>query len=85
MKVRHSQLLPTAGCKAALGLGNKLKGVGDDVDDVGGDDVDDLGDDGLDDDHVDDHHHHVGPNHRLHSRWLDFGLKNMSCYQSSLE
>ena len=63
-----------------------MKGVGDDVDDVGGDDVDDLGDDGLDDDH-----HHVGPKHRLHSsmatnwRWLDFGLKNMSCYQSSLE
>ena len=45
MKVRHSQLLPTTGCKAAFELGNKLKGVGDDDDndddDFDGDDDDD--------------------------------------------
>ena len=45
MKVRHSQLLLTTGCKAAFELGNKLKGVGDDD----GDDDDD-GDEGDDDD-----------------------------------
>ena len=38
MKVRHSQLLLTTGCKAAFELGNKLKGVGDDGDE--GDDDD---------------------------------------------
>ena len=63
MKVRHSQLLPTTGCKAAFELGNKLKGVGDDDNDdddnVDGD-VDEVYDD-VDDVDDDD----VGPNHRL--------------------